>query len=122
MNLKELLEKATTDNCPPEELRGHCNQYTSCSDCRKHTFAKLLELLERDYEPKQRDTLEKIEREARFGAWSYWKCTGFGCAECPSLFEDKKPSDFYGVATCEKAQTLDLLRRQRELLEDTNAN
>lgn len=122
MDFKEMLKRSIMGICAPEELRGSCKQYNDCSECNGQAFSKLIELLERDYVEKERDSLEKIEREARFGAWSYWKCAGFGCDECPSLLEDKKPSDFYEVATCEKAQMMDLLRRQRELLEGNNAN
>ena len=122
MYFKEMLEIAVVKNCPPEELRGACGQYKDCEECREQAFANLLELLERDYVEKERDTLEKIEQDVRLETTNYWRCTGVTCDECPTLIDGKTPRDFYEVTACDRAQMKDLLRRQREILEVTNAN
>lgn len=38
-----------------------------------------------------------------------------------AIIEEKNPKEFYNIDWCAKAQTLDLLRRQRELLEEQGA-
>lgn len=81
-------------------------------------IAKLLERLELERIEKERDTLEKIERDALLPFYDYWKCRDTGCDTCPTLIDGKSPGAFYAAeGSCSKAQTLDLLRRQRELLE-----
>ena len=66
---------------------------------------------------KQPDTLERIEKDAMKTFNDYWGCENGYCLECPSRIDGKTPDKHYGVHTCAKAQKLDLLRRQRELLE-----
>lgn len=65
------------------------------------------------YEPE--DTQERIDGDARKYAFAYWGCESIICDECPAKIDGETPCELYGVGTCEKAQTLDLLRRQREL-------
>lgn len=63
------------------------------------------------------DTLERIEEDAVEELWHYWVCSGARCADCPALIEGKTPKDHYHTDSCEEAQVLDLLRRQRLVLE-----
>lgn len=119
MNLKEMLKVLSTKSCPPEELRGSCSEYAECSDCGNRVFAKLLETLDREYVPKEEpDSLEKIEQDAEKPYVAYWKCPGFGlCEGCPAKIDGAKPWQRYGAKDCVIAQRLDLLHRQRKLLE-----
>ena len=66
---------------------------------------------------KQPDTQERIEADARKSCFEYWGCVDFMCSDCPAMVDGKKPCERYGINGCEKAQRLDLLYRQRELLE-----
>ena len=70
-----------------------------------------------DLTHEQPDTLERIEEDAKKKLWHYWVCSGARCAECPALIDGKTPKDHYHTDYCEEAKVLDLLRRQRELLE-----
>ena len=70
---------------------------------------------------KQPDSLERIEEDARWSAFYYWGCCDFRCEECPALIDGKTPEDHYHVDSCEYAMTLDLLRRQREVLKKEQA-
>lgn len=64
------------------------------------------------------DTLERIECEARLDTRDYWNCRGFRCYfECPNVKDNQDPAQRYGTNCCGVAMKLDLLRRQRELLE-----
>lgn len=64
------------------------------------------------------DTLERIEADVRKPFPQYWGCEGAICPDCPAMVNGKRPCERYGTSLgdCRKAQTLDLLRRQRELL------
>lgn len=67
---------------------------------------------------KQHDTLERIEEDARKAADSYWGCRFAECCyDCPAIVDGKTPSQRYKAGGCITAQNLDLLRRQREVLE-----
>ena len=66
---------------------------------------------------KQPDTLERIEADAMKMFDGYWGCGDAECYCCPVEVDGKKPYDRYGTDSCAKAQRLDLLRRQREVLE-----
>ena len=61
------------------------------------------------------DTQERIDEDARKCMTDYWDCGDISCKKCPSCVDGVNPRDRFGVFICEKAQTLDLLRRQREL-------
>ena len=76
-------------------------------------------VLPTDITHKKTDTLERIEEDARKTYEEYWGCVGvFDCDKCPGMVDLKKPWERYATSRfCENAQTLDLLRRQRELLE-----
>lgn len=120
MNFKELLEKElyNPDDCPSVLLRGACRSYINCKECKEAARHNILELLERDYVEKERDTLKKIKEDALLPFYDYWKCRDTRCNACPTLIDGKRPCDVYATeGSCSKAQTLDLLRRQRELLE-----
>lgn len=65
----------------------------------------------------QPDSLERIEADAMKELWHYWGCSGAICAECPALIDGKTPKGHYHTDSCEYARVLDLLRRQREVLE-----
>lgn len=63
------------------------------------------------------DTLERIEADAMKKFADYWGCCDAGCSYCPVIVDGKKPNERYGTESCAIAQKLDLLRRQREVLE-----
>lgn len=63
------------------------------------------------------DTLERIEEDARKVFSDYWGCGDAECSCCPAEVDGKKPYERYGTESCANAQKLDLLRRQREVLE-----
>ena len=65
----------------------------------------------------QPDTLERIEADAMQTFTDYWGCCDAGCSECPNAVDGKKPHERYETVDCIRAQKLDLLRRQREVLE-----
>lgn len=66
---------------------------------------------------KEPDSLERIEKDARMHYRDYWGCDRVECDDCPAKVDGKVPLKRYGVDLCLRAQTLDLLRRQRILLE-----
>ncbi len=71
-----------------------------------------------DLTHKQPDTLERIEADASKMYSDYWGCGGVGCSECPAMVDGKKPYERYETTNgCLIAQKLDMLRRQREVLE-----
>lgn len=70
-----------------------------------------------DLTHKQPDTLERIEEDARKSLYDYWGCGDAECSECPAVVDGKKPYERYGTDGCAASQRLDLLRRQREVLE-----
>lgn len=61
------------------------------------------------------DTQQRIDEDARKSARSYWDCFGKSCVDCSAMIDGKRPWRWYDTDSCETAQTLDLLRRQREL-------
>lgn len=61
------------------------------------------------------DTQERIDEDAVKYHLDYWGCRWYSCFECPTKIDGEVPNRRYGVASCVTAQTLDLLRRQREL-------
>ena len=64
------------------------------------------------------DTLERIEEDAKKMFNDYWGCGETECRCCPVTVDGKKPYERYGNdVSCLVAQNLDLLRRQREVLE-----
>lgn len=71
----------------------------------------------KEFTHKQPDSLERIEKDAMEELWNYWGCIGDRCAECPALIDGKTPRDHYHTESCEYAKVLDLMRRQREVLE-----
>ena len=68
------------------------------------------------------DSLERIEEDAGKQFDIYWKCSGIYCSECPATIDGKKPDERYEtIGDCSYAQKLDLLYRQRKILErDSN--
>ena len=70
-----------------------------------------------DLTHKQPDTLERIEADASKTFSDYWGCGNAECYCCPVTVDGKKPHERYGTESCANAQRLDLLRRQREVLE-----
>ena len=70
-----------------------------------------------DLTHKQPDTLERIEEDAKKAYIYYWGCHDAECHCCPVKVDGKKPYERYATGGCSAAQKLDLLRRQRELLE-----
>ena len=64
------------------------------------------------------DSLERIEKDAEKQYDIYWKCSGIDCCDCPAIINGKKPDERYEtVGDCLNAQKLDLLHRQRKILE-----
>ena len=72
----------------------------------------------RELKRNQHDTLERIEADAMKMYNDYWGCGNAECHCCPVEVDGKRPCERYGDdVNCLAAQKLDLLRRQRELLE-----
>ena len=67
---------------------------------------------------KQPDSLERVEEDARKTTWDYWKCYKTDCLSCPVRIDGKNPRERYGTGRCQTAMALDLLYRQRKLLEN----
>lgn len=67
----------------------------------------------------QPDSLERIEDDAHKSPVDYWGCKYcMSCSkECPVLIDGKTPRDHYGAVNCREAMALDLLKRQRKVLE-----
>lgn len=63
------------------------------------------------------DTLERIEAGAKKMFNDYWGCGDSECLCCPVVVDGKTPYKRYCTDSCAAAQRLDLLRRQREVLE-----
>lgn len=79
------------------------------------------------------DTQEKIDKDAVKEPARYWGCDERSCYECPAVVDGLKPYERYKrhlgdmpdgqtIRMCIKAQRLDLLRRQRELIENKEAS
>ena len=70
------------------------------------------------------DSLERIEKDANKMAFDYWGCCGPGtaCLNCPAEKDGKKPRERYGTFRCVEAMHLDLLHRQRLVLEGMKNN
>ena len=66
---------------------------------------------------KEPDSLERIEEDAKKITWDYWRCPRIDCCNCPVKTDGKNPRERYNTSRCHTAMTLDLLRRQREVLE-----
>lgn len=72
--------------------------------------------IERNYIERPRpDTQERILVDARKIYIEYWGCENILCDDCPAKVDGKTPKEHYGTHSCDRAQALDLLRRQREL-------
>lgn len=71
----------------------------------------------KEFTHKQPDTLERIEEDAVKDFWDYWGCGFASCKECHALIDGKTPEDHYNTDSCEEAKVLDLLYRQRKVLE-----
>ena len=64
------------------------------------------------------DTLKRIEEDASKTFSDYWGCGDAVCSDCPAVVDGKRPCERYETdENCAAAQRLDLLRRQRELME-----
>ena len=63
------------------------------------------------------DTLDRIEEDAKKAFTDYWGCCDAGCSCCPAVVDGKRPHERHETVDCIRAQKLDLLRRQREVLE-----
>lgn len=68
---------------------------------------------------KEPDSLERIEADAIKTTRDYWGCFDTECRNCTVTVDGKRPYEYYPVdgKNCISAQKLDLLRRQREVLE-----
>lgn len=65
-------------------------------------------------EPPKPLTKEDIDAKAKTSCQKYWNCEGYGCNECPAKIQGKNPNVYYGVPCCSQAQTIDILRLERE--------
>ena len=71
-----------------------------------------------DLTHKQPDTMERIDADAKKSFTDYWGCSDADCRCCPAMVGGEKPYERYETTNgCLIAQRLDLLRRQREVLE-----
>ena len=70
-----------------------------------------------DLTHKQPDTIERIEADAMKVFSNYWGCGEAECRCCPSMVDGKKPYERYATEGCGAAQRIDLLQRQRKVLE-----
>ena len=72
--------------------------------------------LKRHREP---DTMERIEEDAMKTFYEYWGCHSMiDCEDCSAVVDGKKPYERYNSKeSCLHAQKLDLLHRQRKILE-----
>lgn len=61
------------------------------------------------------DTLEGLKAEAKQDYQYYWGCQSESCMECPAVMGGKLPRERYGVHSCRKAMTLDLVERAAKL-------
>mgnify|MGYP000906736633 CR=1 FL=1 len=59
-------------------------------------------------------TKEDIDALAKSSCQKYWNCEGYGCNECPARIQGKNPNVYYDVPYCSQAQTIDILRLERE--------
>ena len=68
---------------------------------------------------KEPDTLERIYADTRKTFDEYWGCDCIiRCKYCPAVVDGKRPYELYEAdRSCETAMMLDLLRRQRKVLE-----
>lgn len=89
-----------------EKLGLDCDDFKRCDNCRRAVRKALQDALEREYEPKECDSLEKIEADSTIPAATY--CVRHGLVD--------SDTDADGATICEM-HIRDLLRRQRELLE-----
>ena len=64
------------------------------------------------------DSLERIEEDVNKLMGDYWGCTEIPCSNCPAKKDGKNPKERYTTESCSQAMTLDLLYRQRKLLEN----
>ena len=67
------------------------------------------------------NTLERIEKDAMKRYNDYWGCGNVDCFCCPAVVDGKKPYERYATDGCIAAQKIDLLHRQREVLESGQA-
>ena len=70
-----------------------------------------------DLTHKQPDSLERIEADAEKTTRDYWECYETDCCSCPARSDGKNPRERFGAGRCQTAMTLDLLYRQRVVLE-----
>ena len=68
---------------------------------------------------KEPDTLERIKADAIKEDDEYWGCADLTtCRNCPALVNGERPDERYEVeGNCQNAMVLDLLARQRKVLE-----
>ena len=96
------------------------NKYLIVSELGKNWF-RATDNMKHDplsFSHKQPDSLERIEEDAKKQYDIYWKCSGIDCCDCPAIINGKKPDERYEtVGDCLNAQKLDLLHRQRKILE-----
>lgn len=66
--------------------------------------------------PEPPDSWERIEADLRKRYIEYWGCSGYGCSDCPSTVDGKRPMDLFD-ASCEEAMHQDIVRRCKALAE-----
>lgn len=101
-----MLDGISKNPCALVRTVGfNCDDFKRCADCERAVRKALQDALEREYEPKERDSLEKIEADATIPAATY--CVRNGLVDSDTDADD---------ATICEMHIRDLLRRQRELL------
>lgn len=120
------MNKILTDK-QYKQIKENCGA-TICADCVMYTkepgFCAAVKLSRNnDMYPylwdvtDEKDTQEKINHDTGLSFLSYWKCLYIDCPDCPAKFGNELPKAHYNVMNCSQAMILDLLARQRKLLE-----
>lgn len=66
--------------------------------------------------PEPPDSWQRIEADLRKRYIEYWGCSGYGCSDCPSTVDGKRPMDLFD-ASCKEAMHKDIVRRCKALAE-----
>ena|GEM_PF-4033682 len=63
------------------------------------------------------DSWEKLETDAKVAYRRYWKCSDYGCSDCPVMFDGKTPYQRYDIGglDCRAAMATELVYRAKAL-------
>lgn len=62
------------------------------------------------------DSVGRLQADARKSYADYWGCGDEPCDRCPAAVEGENPRKRFEVASCSKAQMLDIVRRAEEVV------